>query len=162
MPVTFNRAQIKVVKKIAQLARDGMNIPRGEMLVIGKKMADKVRVRTRLGRGVDEQPLEKLSPAYIDYRKYLKDKGRLYEQTNPKRSNLTLTGQLLNSLFARSDRINQFTILVKENRIASDTKNSDIVRWQKTAGRDFLGLSEPEVAFLRNEVIKYFKRIFKL
>jgi hypothetical protein len=52
--------------------------------------------------------------------------------------------------------------LVKENRDDSKVKNSEIIKKQKQAGRDFFGISEAEFAFLRNQVVNYFKRKFKL
>jgi hypothetical protein len=41
-------------------------------------------------------------------------------------------------------------------------KNSEITKWQKEKGRDYFGLSRPEVAFLQKQVILYLKKVFKL
>jgi hypothetical protein len=173
MPMKLDRAYIKVTKKLAEIARDGINIPREETKIIANEMARKIRVRTRLGRGIDEGKLKVFNTktgrnktvktsTYIEQRRRWKERGMLSDFTEPEKSNLTRTGQLLESLYGKSDRMNEFTIAVKEKRIASDVTNSDIIRYQDTQGRKFFGFSKPEIAFIQQQVLKYFKRVFKL
>jgi hypothetical protein len=70
---------------------------------IGDFASGLIRVRTRLGYGVDSeggerQRLEPLTPRYILKRKLARKSGKLYEETSPTKSNLTFTGQMLNSI----------------------------------------------------------------
>ncbi|MGV8130654.1 MAG: hypothetical protein ACP5N7_00965 [Candidatus Pacearchaeota archaeon] len=151
-----------IIKKFGDIARTGLKMPRENLVILGNMMANKIKVRTRLGRDIQENKLPGLSEKYIEQRVRLKENGELYEQTTPKRSNLTKTGQLLNNMYATSKGNNTFTIRFRENRIESKVKNSEIVGYQRKLGRDFFGLSRPEIAFLQKQVIQYFKRVFKL
>jgi hypothetical protein len=70
----------------------------------GKAAVEAVQLRTRLGRGVQEeegasQPLPKLKPKTKKNRKRLAKEGKLTGLgATPGKSNLTRTGQLLESL----------------------------------------------------------------
>lgn len=160
-------------KALLELARiqmsinKGFNIPREDMMMIGFLAADRIKVRTRLGNNRFRSPLKALSPGYKIYRqKY----PYLYDQTTPSKSNLTLTGQLLDSMDVKSDKPNSFTIFFKENRHyltsnsigASNVTNSDIVSHQLKQGRDFFGFSDAELSFISTLMRQYFKENFKL
>lgn len=91
-----------------------------DMKVIGQFALDAIKIRTRLGYGVDSpgakrKRLKRLSNSYIDYRrgrvrfyrtakskKLVAWKGKfkvpLSELTKPSKSNLTYSGQLIDSL----------------------------------------------------------------
>lgn len=66
---------------------------------VGKYCEDKIRVRTRLGKSCDsndnESKLAPLSSIYVSYRATFPG---LYAETRVKKSNLTLTGHMLNSI----------------------------------------------------------------
>lgn len=70
-----------------------------QMELLAEEAARMVRVRTRLGQGVNKSgakgKLKALSPKYVDFRERFSD---LSEFTTPPRSNLTLTGQMLESI----------------------------------------------------------------
>jgi len=99
---------------------------------------------------------------YIEQRKKNKIRGKLSSETTPTTSNITNTGQLLDGLYAISERKNQFTILPRESRTDTSVKNSNIIGYLKEKRRVFFGLSKAEVAFLRKEVLALLKRKFRL
>lgn len=94
----------KVKKVIEQVARE-FRRSRGPKLRLGKKVRDiiKKRVQSRKIVSSDNEPPEEtktlrspdLSPKYADQRKRLQNPGDFF---SPGRSNLTLTGQMLNSM----------------------------------------------------------------
>lgn len=93
-------------KEINKLAADTIKTLRSDKKLledIGSYIEEQIRKRTRLGKGVADQgaKFEKLSPLKretIERRKALKKSGDLTGPTTPKKSNLTLTGSMLESL----------------------------------------------------------------
>lgn len=74
-----------------------------QMKALGQYAADLIRLRTRLGYGVTDtgakrQRLKKLSPITVAFRKQARKMGELSDQTTPGKSNLTYSGQLLDSI----------------------------------------------------------------
>jgi hypothetical protein len=146
------------------------SIPREDMISIGFLAADRIKVRTRLGNDRNRSSLKPLSSGYKLYRQRY---PFLYDKTTPSKSNLTLTGQLLNSMDVKSDKPNAFTVFFKENRTprwtydgrptkGDNATNSDIVSHQLKQGRDFFGFSDAELSFISSLMRQYFKESFKL
>lgn len=123
------------------------------MRKIGKRAVDMIRLRTQLGYGVakrggEKSPLKKLSSAYKETRK--KD-SQLDPQTSPGKSNLTRTGQMLNSLDVKT--VSTGRALIGPGGSRNDGKdNADIGRYVSQAGRPFNNLSGTEEKRL-NETI---------
>jgi len=100
-----------------------------------------IRVRTRLGKGLLGK-LKELSPKYIDARK--KDKS-LYNETTPKKSNLTRTGEMLNSIIGtRSGTL--FTFFF------SNTDSNKKAYWADQTGRPFFDLTPSERNGLQRKI----------
>lgn len=122
---------------------------------IGKMTADSIKNRTRLGKGVNqtEGKLETLLPLKesTKARRNIKKKtGKLSNQTTPARSNLTDTGELLDSLKYESS--------ATEVRIYIEGANNQKKAIdQSKAGRKFMDLSKSEV----NAVISYLQKKIK-
>lgn len=117
------------------------------MAAIGKDVAERIRKRTRLGRGVSEtngeaSPLKPLSPKYKELRKETK----LSPQTSPGKSNLTRTGQLLDGLKVISTKIGIAIIGWSSQRNREVAANV-------SGTRPFLNLSKPEM----NAVVRMFR-----
>lgn len=116
---------------------------------IGKMSAESIRTRTRLGKGVDEmggklENLKALKTSTKDIRSFKKASGKLSNQTQPARSNLTETGELLDSI--------KYESTATEVRIYIDgVDNQKKAQDQVAQGRKFMSLSKTEV----NAVIKY-------
>lgn len=110
--------------------------------------ADLIRKRTRLGysvarEGADRQKLAGLSEKYIEFRK----KSRLSQFTTPRRSNLTFSGQLLDSIKGRSTP--RGIVVYLENQRSDPGKkkvtNAQIKDYQEKQGRPFFYLSRTEI-----------------
>lgn len=122
-------------------------------------MADRIRVRTRLGYGVkqegaEREKLKKLSSKYIDYRK--KNRTSLSQFTTPKRSNLTFSGQLLDSISGRSN--SRGIIIYLKNQRDDGKENVDIKNYQEKQGRPFFYLTRTEITNLNRE---YRQRVYE-
>ncbi len=107
---------------------------------------EQMRTRTRLGYGVPDlgaaqQKLAPLQDSTVANRKRAKAKGTLAGQTTPKKSNLTHTGQLLDSIkfIARGNTI-EISIMGERNR--------SVATFVTEQGRPFFTLSKSEVSRL--------------
>jgi hypothetical protein len=133
-----------------------------QMRAIGDFMIEKVRVRTRLGYGVDQHLAEKsklkpLSKKYIEHRKVF---NSLSSMTTPRKSNLTRTGSMLDSLKIKS----MSKTAIRIGPTGSDmfgVSNSSKAFWQEKMGRIFLRLSFQEVKQIRIFWLRNFKMLLK-
>ena len=127
------------------------------MTQIGTILAEDIRRRTRLGFGVKKAKqerikLKKLSNNYIKFRR--DNKSKLLNVTTPSRSNLTFTGQLLNSLKAQSDKPGKVTLRfigVHKNLDGSTMKNGLLANYV-SKNRPFLGPTNREIQRLRTNI----------
>lgn len=148
----------QVVDKIRKVFQD--KIPSAEsMEKLGEKSIELIRKRTRLGYGVatagaKRGRLKQLSDDYIDFRR---EYGDLSPATRPAKSNLTLTGQMLDSMEVIEAKKGQASIAPTGNRFDTDHTNDEIALFCEKQGRKFLSLSDNEIKQLRrfyeNEVI---------
>ena len=100
-----------------------------------------IKVRTRLGKGLLGK-LKELTPKYVEIRK--KDKS-LYNETAPKRSNLTRTGEMLNSIIgSRSGSLFTFRF--------SNTDSDKKAYWADQTGRPFFDLTPSERNGLQRKI----------
>lgn len=137
--------------------------------------ANMIRVRTRLGYGVASSggKRERLKPLSESYKKQRagqlgffttesgavvpykpKRKPKISEFTTPGRSNLTFTGQLLDSLQVTSANRGKATIGVQGRRAGSSLTNRDVARFVEEQGRPFLNLSDVEIKRVNELVTK--------
>lgn len=122
----------------------------GENIIENKQTGGGLRIRTRLGYGVDvpggqKSKLKPLSTKYIEYRKLFKG---LSSEAQVKRSNLTLTGSMLDGLAVTSIGTNSITI----EPTGSDkfgVSNQSKAAYQQKQGRNFLSLSKQEIKAAR-------------
>jgi hypothetical protein len=133
-----------------------------EMRKIGGFLIQKIAVRTRLGNGVmdhlaEKSKLKPLSPKYIEFRKSY---GQLYNMTTPKRSNLTLTGSMIDSLRIKAIGKNSIRI-GPTGTDRNGVSNSSKAYWQEKAGRVFLRLSRQEVKQARIFWMRTFSDLLK-
>jgi hypothetical protein len=123
----------------------------------GEQAAAMIKLRTRLGQGVERDGAEKtalksLSDRYKKQRKALQKEGKLSDQTSPGKSNLTRTGQMLDSQGVTS--VGEGEAFVGPSGTRDDgKKNEDVAAYVTYAGRPFNNLSKIEVKRV-NDAIK--------
>jgi hypothetical protein len=128
-----------------------------------EEAANLIKTRTRRGYGVASdggpaQRLKKLSPEYVDHRK--RTRSALSSETSPGKSNLTYSGQMLDSLYARRRRIGNWSINLKSQRDDGKT-NPQVARYAAIGGRPFLFLSKSELSVLGIAYRKRFSALVK-
>lgn len=122
---------------------------------VGDEAANLIRKRTKLGYGVSEQggkkkKLTPLSENYIKRRKSFK-----LGETTPKRSNLTLSGQMLDDLHAKKKKDNSVEITFKSEEA------KDKAKWNTDKGRPFNFLSSSEIKQVREIIQKKIQNLIK-
>lgn len=128
-----------------------------QMQLLGEKAAEMIRVRTRLGYGVDRpggkrRRLDALSDDYIEFRE--EHARYLSGLTEPDRSNLTLTGQMLDSVTVTESKLGRALIEPTGTRKGSSTTNQQVATGVTKGGRPFISLSDMEIKKLR----RYFEK----
>lgn len=121
-----------------------------------KFMADQIKKRTRLGRGVAIQngrsfKLAPLKDDTVHGREILQDNGDLSVFTRPEKSNLTATGQLLDSIGGGSTTAGSGRIFITDNR-KDGVSNSEIEKGHDKKLRPFMHLSKPEINRLNRRI----------
>jgi len=117
-------------------------------------MVDTIKVRTRVGKGVDNGKLKKLKPLSTSYIKL----RELYESnlsslTKPNKSGLTATGQMLDSIrFKISGLIRKKIIIFFDNKRSGELSgaksrltNSQVAKHVQDNGRPFFEFADTEV-----------------
>lgn len=113
---------------------------------MGLAAVDIVVTRTRKGFGVkktggNRKKLKALSKGYIARRKM----SNLHRTTSPRKSNLTFTGQMLESVkVLRSTKKSSFSI-GPSGRRSDGKRNADVGRWVSDQGRPFMNLGRLEI-----------------
>lgn len=122
---------------------------------IGDDFVDQLRTRTRLGNSLDKHGGEpsKLKPLSFEYVEHRKTFKGLSELTKPTKSNLTLTGDMLDDLTATAQN-DQITITFKNQY------SKDKARWV-SAVRPFLFISRVQIERLKNNLEKKITELLK-
>jgi hypothetical protein len=142
------------VKLLSKAVKE--DVKRETLPKVGKFAVDIVVRRTRLGYGVvknfaEKSKLKPLSPRYVMFRKKY---DRLDPTTAPKKSNLTLTGQMLRSM---DYEIKGDTLIIKPTGKRDDGKrNEDIAKYNMQKGRIFNRISRLEF----NQVVRFYRKSF--
>lgn len=132
---------------------------------LAHEVATQIKKRTRLGYGVrrggQQKPLAVLSDPYVEFRR--KHKSELFEDTQPKRSNLTATGQLLNAITGKGSTARIEISLTPDGRSKGlggvkpkDLTNSKLLGYVEKLRR-FFALTNPE----KNRFVREVKLILK-
>jgi hypothetical protein len=132
------------------------------MGLIGDFLIEKIRIRTQLGYGVDKHLSEKtklkpLSKKYIEQRKVM---SYLSGMTTPKKSNLTRTGSMLDSLKVKS-MSNKAIRIGPTGSEMFGVSTSSKAYFQEKMGRIFLRLSSQEVKQVRIFWLRSFSDLLK-
>lgn len=130
---------------------------------VGDYAADRIAKRTKLGKGVAGEgqeafPLKPLSEGYVKARKRKRTSGTLDNTTSPKKSNLTLTGQMLRALQVLQVLPYKVIVGVKStSRTDSDLNNSEVAGFV-SKDRPFLNLSKAELNGIQSLIRKIMDR----
>jgi hypothetical protein len=116
---------------------------------LSKIIPDVIKLRTRQeGEDKNNRPLKNLEASTKEYRERYQD--NLHPDTSPGTSNLTATGQLLDSIQGRSTG-SKVSIEIKGGRRRGELSGSDsritnkkLRKYVEDQGREFLQLSEAE------------------
>lgn len=108
-------------------------------------MADTLRIRAQLGGSVEslgakKKPFKKLSPGYIEQRRKSKNLSNL---TSPGKSNITNTGQMIESISGKG-KSSGFDIILSGSRNDGLT-NDQVADFVEEGGRPFLNFSDIEL-----------------
>lgn len=160
-----NEAEFKKMQALIDRTIDKA-FSKKNMQLMADEMADRVRRRTRLGKGVDKsggnpknlRPLT--SAVYKKKRENSKELNR--QKTKPKKSNLTFTGQLLDSIIGESKKAQEFILKIKNGRKNDKVTNSEIVDYQEGQGRAFFHFSKPEISGIYRKLKEILKKELKL
>lgn len=144
----------KFFAKISKAIKEAVE-PRA-LAPLAKFAIDLIVKRTRLGYGVKEdlgqkEKLKPLTRAYIEQR----SKSRLSAYTTASRSNLTRTGQMLESMRILEIKEGSVTIGMSGRRTDGHT-NDQIAQFNAERGRPFNHLSQLEF----QQVLREYRRTF--
>lgn len=133
------------------------------MMDLGEMAKDIIFKRVKSGKGVDsdtaedprEVELKPLSPSYVTHRTQVGVRGSF---GSPSRSNLTFTGNLLDSMVVTSSE-GEFDLTIPNSRRDSDNKtNAQVAKKVAQAGRPFFALSADERQILRKDIEETIRR----
>ncbi len=135
----FKAVMDKVAKGVAE------SFKAQAMKLLGAEAIRLIVVRTRLGYGVvrpgaPRQKLKPLSKRYIEHR----EDSRLSGFTAPRRSNLTFTGAMLESLRIKTSKAGAVSIEPTGGRRDGQT-NAAVAGHVTKGGRPFISLSDLEI-----------------
>lgn len=148
--VAFN----SILKKIEKSVKE--SIAKSTLKDVAEFATNLIVKRTRLGYGVDQElgqkkKLKKLSPKYIKSRSMF---DGLSDLTTPKRSNLTRTSQMLDSI---RGEVKGSKITIKPTGRRLDGKlNSDIARYNEMKSRIFMNISSLEF----KQTVRFYRKTF--
>lgn len=153
-----SKLQNDLTKKFQQISK-AITEPKNsrQLTELGELAVSLIVKRTRLGYGVAKNggkrfKLAALSDGYVKQRR----KGGLSKFARPKKSNLTRTGQMLESV--KVLKVSKGTITVGPQGVRSDgISNDDLAIWNaKRKGRSFIYISDNEFNQLRRAYRKMF------
>lgn len=146
----------KVVSKIQKAIKDA--VKPSELRPLGQFVVETIVKRTRLGYGVrrnfgEKEKLKPLSKKYIEKRKNSRD---LDNFARPKFSNLTFTGQMLNSVKVLKISPGRLVIGPFGDRREGRISNAKVAEYQEKQGRTFNRISRLEY----QQALRFYRRTF--
>lgn len=123
---------------------------------IGSFAAGRIQNRTRLGKGVSEQggKLEKLKPLSDGYKKQRrKNKSKLSPDAKPAKSNLTFSGQMLESIDYKIEEPD--TIVIRFDNNKARRKAIEVT----DKGRPFFNLADSEINAIKKLIRDKIKKV---
>jgi len=130
-----------------------------------EQAASMIKLRTRLGMGVskdggDKKALKKLASSTKVSRVRKSKTGKLSSDTSPGKSNLTETGQLLDSIEVISISKGQVRIGPKGKR-RDGLSNPEVAGYVTAQGRPFNNLSKVEIKRIQDQMTRDLNKLTK-
>lgn len=152
--MTFAKDVAKFSKSLKDVVKKAES--QGLLTNVAARAIELIVRRTREGKGVrrpggSTYRLKPLSASYVRFRR--ENASRLSSFTSPRKSNLTFTGQLLNSLALKKGAR---SIVITPTGIRDDGQSNAAVAKHVSRVRPFLALSKDE----QREVGDFFRRTF--
>ena len=152
-------AQIQLDKFVYALNKTVLDARKPTFMVpVALFAAEVIKKRTRLGFGASKdlgnrEKLNSLSKLYIKKRATFRGLSSL---TRPSKSNLTLTGQMLNSITIISKNEKSIVIGPKGRRQGERLTNDKLAEYVAENGRPFMHLTEADF----RQVVRFFRENF--
>ena len=132
-------------------------------LLLAKKARDIIYKRTKSGRGVTDvgpraQParLARLSTPYVERRKKTGVAGPF---GSPGKSNLTYSGQMLESIRVQANARGFRVEIPNTRRANSNLTNSRVAQYVQDNGRPFFALTQDEIQILVREIEREVRKL---
>ncbi len=166
LKIAFDKVNIATQKKIDKTLNPVF------MNKVGKKLAEDITRRTRTGHGVKKEgekkeKLDKLKASTIKKRKREKKLGKLSNLTTPTKSNLTMSGELLDSLTPKSIKKKEVRLEFLGRHKNARIKNSDLAdamekgdRSRNRPPRPFLGPTNLEKKRVIENIVDKLEKAF--
>lgn len=156
----IDRIKSFLVTKNIKLIKDALTAI--DTNVLEKEMTDQIKKRTRLGKDKDNIAFVGLKSSTEKTRLYAKKRGVLSGQTQPKKSNQTFTGQMVDAVLLSVEKT------VKSLRFygglissRNDGKtNEEVYKHNVNKGRDFYGLAPFEENKIKRLIREMWKKHF--
>lgn len=145
----------KIIKKLEKQL--DVSIAKKEMQALGEFTLSIIVKRTRLGYGVKTNlgAKKRLLPLSDRYKKFRRTFTNLSDTTAPSKSNLTLTGQMLESMSV--ERVEPGSLVIRPTGSGRGRpSNIKIAQYQAEQGRIFNNLSKLEY----QQVLRYYRKRF--
>lgn len=144
----------RFINKLSDLYKDAKKPE--PLKLMGEEAVRIVTKRTRLGYSVnkngEKSPLKSLSKPYVQFRKSSKLLSNL---TTPSKSNLTFTGQMLDSM--QVVKITSDSVIIGPRGYRDDGKaNEQIANYVNKGGRPFNNLSIAE----QSQIKRFYRKVF--
>lgn len=130
-------------------------------------LKDRIKKRTRLGTGVNGKPFNALKSAPY---KQQRRRSRLSAKTTPAKSNVTATGQLVDSLTVVKAKLTgavSYVFKIGDNRgrdlggKSSKIGNKQLNKYVEGQGRKWLGLTKAQLNEIQREIRQFIRKFSK-
>jgi len=151
----------KEIKKVIGLSTSRKNLTR-----YGNIAVKRIQARTSKGFGVArtgkigqrKKGLKALATSTVNRRK----RSKLHSSTSPGKSNLTFTGQLLESLKVKKINPRKGSLVISpEGRRRDGLANFEVAGFADEGGRPFIGLTREDLNIIRKEYQSTFSKLVR-
>lgn len=162
----FDEAKREIRKEIESARDEALNSKFKKDLAKFARLFMQKRIRG--GFGVDSEDsvfpkskrLNKLSDSYKKRRRKLVKRGfSTGDSFSPNRSNLTLTGQLINSITESYDK-NSIILTIPDSRRSDGKTNEEVHGYVNEGGRPFFAVTSDEEKLIEDKLRKRIESIF--